>query len=171
MHDFELERADGAEERDALEGVGEFELAGHAFLEELVEAVAEALELCGAGVVEECEALGREAGDFVVGNGGVAGDGVADEEVVVAHDAHHIAGPRLVDGLAVLGEEALGIPEADGFSGAGVDGRHVALEAARDDAEEGNAVAVLRVHVRLDFENEAREGFGIRGDGLPAARA
>ena len=36
--------------------------------------------------------------------------------------------------------------------------RHVALELAGDDADERDAVAVLRVHVRLDLEDEAGEG-------------
>ncbi len=50
-------------------------------------------------------------------------------------------------------------------------GIHVAAEAARDDANEGNAVAVLGVHVRLDLENEAREFFRSRLDFLLAALA
>jgi hypothetical protein len=48
LHDLELKRADGAEERDALDGVGELELLGDTFLEELVETFAEAFEFRGA---------------------------------------------------------------------------------------------------------------------------
>ncbi len=51
------------------------------------------------------------------------------------------------------------------FAGAGVDDVHVALEATGDDADEGYAVAVFRVHVCLDFENEGGElgGGGVDG--------
>ena len=36
---------------------------------------------------------------------------------------------------------------------------HASLELARADAHESNAVTMVLVHVRLDFEHEAREGF------------
>ena len=47
--------------------------------------------------------------------------------------------------------------EARGLAGALVDDHHVALELAGAHAQEGDAVAVLRVHVGLDLEDESGE--------------
>jgi hypothetical protein len=40
-----------------------------------------------------------------------------------------------------------------------VKGLHAGIEAAGTDAQEGDPVAVLRIHVGLDLEHEAGEGF------------
>src|SRR5690606_35726319 len=52
--------------------------------------------------------------------------------------------------------------------GAGIAHLHAGLEAARHDAHERDAVAMLRVHVRLDLEHEARELrlLGLDGTGV-----
>jgi 2-succinyl-5-enolpyruvyl-6-hydroxy-3-cyclohexene-1-carboxylate synthase len=82
------------------------------------------------------------------------GERVTDEQVVVSRDAHDIAGVGVVHRLALAGEEALRVAEAHAVPGAHVEHVHVALELAGNDADEGHAVAVLRVHVRLDLEHE-----------------
>ena len=46
---------------------------------------------------------------------------------------------------------------------------HVALEFSGNNADEGHAVAVLRVHVRLDLEDEGGEFLGRRIDGQAVA--
>ncbi len=43
---------------------------------------------------------------------------------------------------------------------------HIAREFSGTDAQEGHAVAVRLVHVRLDLEYECREAFVKRGDGF-----
>ena len=71
LDDFELEGADGSEEGDAASGVRLAEVLDDAFFEELVEAFAEAFEFCRAGISQVGETLWREAGNLVVGEGGV----------------------------------------------------------------------------------------------------
>ncbi len=109
LHDFELQGADGAEERHALDRVGKLELLRDAFFEELVEAFAEAFEFRGARIPQVSETLGREAWRFFIANRGILAHGVTDQEIVIPHDADHIAGPGFIHGLAFLREEALGI--------------------------------------------------------------
>ncbi len=70
----------------------------------------------------------------------------------------------LVDGLAILAEHPSRVGEPHLAARRHVHDLHVALEAPRDDPHEGDAVAVLGIHVRLDLEDEAGEGRGRRVD-------
>ena len=72
----------------------------------------------------------------------------------VVGNADDVAGPRLLGELAVLREEELRRVQRDRLAGAHQLGLHAALELARADAHEGDAVAVVLVHVRLDLEDE-----------------
>ena len=72
-----------------------------------------------------------------------------------------IARVGFFDRLALLREEPVraGVTR-DPLAEPRVADGHVLLEAPGADAQEGHAVAVLRVHVRLDLEDEAGEGLG-----------
>ena len=164
LDDLELQGADGGEEGDALPGVAEVEDLDDAFLEQLVHAFAELLEFAGVGIVEVGEALGGETGDLVEDDGGILGEGVADAEAGVAHEADDVAGVGFVDGFAFLAEEFVGAGEADFLAGLGVGDDHVALEFTGADADEGDAIAVPGVHVGLDLEDEAGEEGVLRED-------
>ena len=107
MQNLELQRAHSAEQRDADEGVGLFVRLHHAFLQQLREPLAEALEVRGRIVVQKGKALRSESRHFAVGDGCIFGKRVADEEVIVPHEAHDVAGIRFVHGLAIAGEKAL----------------------------------------------------------------
>ena len=165
MDDFELQRADGGEERGTGRGVAGAEGLDDAFLQQLLEAGAVFLGVAGVRVGDVGENLGREARDLVVGDRCLSSVSVSPmPNSHVADEADDVAGPGLVDGLAFLAEELVGGGEADGFAGALVGDDHVALELAGAHAEEGDAVAVLRVHVGLDLEDEAGEF--VVGDGI-----
>jgi len=75
----------------------------------------------------------------------------------VADEADDVAGPSFVNGFAFLAEELVRRGKANGFAGALVGDGHVAFEFAGADANEGDAVAVLRIHVGLDLEDEGGE--------------
>ena len=152
---LELQRPDRAEQGCAA--VGRFEKLGHAFSNKLVQTGAEAFRGAGAAAADGGEALGREDRDLVELDRGIRGQRVADFKRLVAHQADHVAGEGLVDDLAFLGEQLLRIRQADLLGAGAVPDLHVALELAGDDADEGHAVPVLRVHVRLDLEDEAAE--------------
>lgn len=100
---------------------------------------------------------------------GLGCEGITDEQIVIANEADDITGEGVVNGFAVACEEALGVGEADGIAGAGVDYVHISLEFPGDDAYEGNSIAVFGVHVCLDFEDEGGEVLGGGRDGDVAA--
>lgn len=52
LDNLELEWADGGEEGDFLQGVADFEDLDNAFLEELIDALAELFKFSGVGIVE-----------------------------------------------------------------------------------------------------------------------
>ena len=84
-------------------------------------------------------------------------DGVTDLKVRCADDADHIAGKGLVERFALAPEGLGGVVEGDAAAGARVGHLHAALEPARADPDECVAVAMARIHVRLDLEDEAGE--------------
>ena len=79
----------------------------------------------------------------------------------VVGDADDVARPRLVDDLAIAGEEQDGRVDRQDLAGAHLRELHAAAELAAAQPQEGDAVAVVGVHVGLDLEDEARDlGFG-----------
>ena len=95
-----------------------------------------------------------------------AGERVADRERPGIRQADDVAGERHVDRFAIVREELHRARQPHVFSGAHVAHRHVALEASRADARERDAVAMARVHVRLDLEDERREALVGRFDAV-----
>ncbi len=132
-------------------------------MQKLVKPLAELLELAGVRVLQGGEALRRKARDLVVADGAILGERVADAELRVPHQANNVARVRLVNRLALLPEELVRTRKAHLPAGARVRDNHVALKAPRADAHERDAVAVLRVHVRLDLEDKAGERPVVRG--------
>ncbi len=82
------------------------------------------------------------------------GQRVADAQRAVVGDADHVAGERLLGQRAVAGEEELRRVQRDQLAGAHLLQPHAAHEPAGADAGEGDAVAMVRVHVRLDLEHQ-----------------
>ena len=73
----------------------------------------------------------------------------------MADEADDVAGPGLVHRLAFVAKQFVRAGQAHLLRGTRVVHRHVALEFAGTNPDERDAVAMLRVHVRLDFENKA----------------
>ena len=175
MDDFELQGADGGEERGGRHAGAERDRLDDALLEKLFKAGAEFFRVGGGGVGDEREDLGREARDLVIADGFVLGQGVTDSETVVADEADDVARPSFIDGFAVLAEQFVGRGQADGAAAALMDHGHVALEFAGANADERDAIAVLGVHVGLNLKHEGGElrvidgnaagGRRLRGDG------
>src|SRR6266581_6812229 len=82
------------------------------------------------------------------------GQGVADPEAPVVGDADDVAGPGLFGEVALAGEEEHRGLYRHQASGADVLQFHAALKAARGDPHKGDAVAVLRVDIGLNFEHK-----------------
>jgi hypothetical protein len=82
---------------------------------------------------------------------------VPDAQLSGVVQADDVARDGLVDDRALGGHERVGLRRRSGRAGAGERGVHAALEVARHHPQERDAVAVTRVHVRLDLEHEPRE--------------
>src|SRR5688572_10385676 len=82
---------------------------------------------------------------------------VSDSEDTTVHYADHISRPGLFDRCPLTCHELLRRGESHRFFCANVIHLHACLELARANAHERDTVAVLRIHVRLDLENEAGE--------------
>src|SRR5437867_12851485 len=84
---------------------------------------------------------------------------VADRKLPGVDQADDVAGVRDADGLAVAPEKAVRAARSNRPADAAVEDRHVLREPARADADERDAVAVARIHVRLNLEDEPGELF------------
>src|SRR6185437_5581792 len=82
------------------------------------------------------------------------GERVADAERAVVGNADDVAGIGLVRDRAVLGEEELRACQRHALAGAHELRLHAAAELAGTQPREGDAVAVVRIHVGLDLEHE-----------------
>src|SRR4051794_38612962 len=92
LQNIELQGADGAEERYPGGRVRLIEGLHDAFLEQLRQSLAKALEMRRRIVVQIRETLRRESRHFAEHDVGLFGKRVADEKVVVADDAHNVTG-------------------------------------------------------------------------------
>jgi hypothetical protein len=84
----------------------------------------------------------------------------------VVVQAQDVAGPGFLGALAIRRHECQGIRDAHVAPDAHVPELHAANVAAGADTEKCDAVAVRRIHVRLDLEHEARQR-GLAGLDLP----
>ena len=82
---------------------------------------------------------------------------VADVELAVVVDTDDVAGNGVGHQHAVVGHEGKGIRDLHFFAFADMEHFHTRLVFAGADAEEGNTVAVLRIHVGLNLEHKAGE--------------
>ena len=84
---------------------------------------------------------------------------IADAQDAVIGNADDVTRPRLVDRLPFLGEEQDGIVHAERLAGAGLFELHAAPESPRTQSQERDPVAMVRVHIGLHLEHEARHFF------------
>ena len=84
-------------------------------------------------------------------------DGIAYCELSRVDETENVTRIRHVDGLAVAAEEAICARCAQLLSDAAVRQHHVLFEAARAYSHERDSIAVPRIHVRLNLEDEAAE--------------
>ena len=152
-HHVELQHAHRAEDQVVAHQRAE-ELGG-AFLGQLRQALLQLLELERVTQTRAAEQFRREVGNAGERQRLAFGEGVADGDGAVVVDADHVARERLCGDLAVAGHEGQRVGQLHLLAAAHVEGLHAGLEAARAHPHEGHAVAVLRVHVGLDLEDEA----------------
>ncbi len=153
----ELQHADGADDRHRPGDRFLIEDLHRPFLAQLPEPGVEVLAAKRIGDHDAREVLRREAGDAAEGDVALERERVGDAQVAAIENADHVARKRFLDFGAFTGEELLRLCQPERLLGARQRDRHPRLEAAGADAHEGDPIAVLRIHVRLDLEDEAGE--------------
>jgi len=88
---------------------------------------------------------------------------VADLDRAVVVNPDYVARIRFLDPRAILRHKNRRILDLHIFADAVVPHFHPARELPRADAQKGNPIAVLRVHVRLDLEHHSRKRRLVRG--------
>ena len=84
-------------------------------------------------------------------------DGVADGKLTRVDDADDVSGIRHVYGVAVPGDETMGPRQTNFMAQSMMRDRHVAFESSGTHSQEGGAVSMSGIHVRLDFEHVGAE--------------
>src|SRR5690606_10151758 len=82
---------------------------------------------------------------------------VAEVERAVVRYADDVASPGFFREFPVLGQEENRVIDGKLLAGSHLLQLHAPFEMAGGQAHEGDAVAVLRIHIRLDLEHEARD--------------
>ena len=106
---LELHRADRREHRRLIAEVGVAQHLHHALLVELRDAAPELLEPARVPHPGHLEVLGRELGQPGELDGRLEVQRVAHGHVHRVHQADHVAGPRLLDRVALLPEHRVGV--------------------------------------------------------------
>ena len=159
---FELQLADGAQDHVVV--AQRLEQLRRALLAELGEPLRERLHLERILEHRATEHFRREIRDAREGELLALGEGVADVDGAVVVQADDVAGEGFVRGAAVGGHERERIGDAHLLVEPHVVHAHAARIFARAQPHEGDAVAMLRIHVRLDLEHEAGELSFVRLD-------
>ena len=138
-----------------------------AFLGQLIQRLLELLGPHGIGQTHAAQNLRREvrhAGKIEIL---AFRQRIADAQRPVIGNADDVARIGLLGKRAILRKEKLRRVQADGLAGSHLLDLHAAGKLAGAEPDEGDTVAVVRIHIRLDLENECgRAGFGGRDDAL-----
>ena len=157
LDDLKLQWPDRSEDRRLVADVGFAQHLHHTLLVELADTGTKLFRLRRVERASDTEVCRRERRherplDLVVDI-----DRVADPEVVGVHEADDITGERLLDRLALLTGDGVCVLGRERLAGGLVGHDHAAIELARADPQEGNAITMRLVHVRLDLEHDAGE--------------
>ena len=129
----------------------------HAFLVELFDAAVELLIATRVEHTHGREKLGGEARDAGKVHLRSGEKRVTDAHVEGVNEPDHVTRVRLLNGLAFLPENRVGVLGGEGLAGGAVGDNHAALELAGAHASERNAIAMRTVHVGLHLEHEGAE--------------
>ena len=158
-----MQHTDGA--KDEVVANQRLEKLGRPFFAELFQPFQERFHFQRVFQADAAEEFRREVGDAGELQIFAFGEGIANANGAVVVDADDVAGDGVIDMFAFGGEEGECIGDFDVAGEAYLAQFHAGSEGAGIDAHEGDAVAVFRVHIRLDFEDEAAEFVFLWGDG------
>ena len=135
-----------------------------ALLQKLIQALPKLFKLRRVRIVEIRESFGREPRNFFVNDRRIGGERVADAKPIVPDQADDVAGIGFIHRFALVAEKFVGTGEANLFLRARMRHGHVAFKFPGTNPDESDAVAMPRIHVRLNFENESGERGIFRGN-------
>ena len=173
-HDIKLQLPHGPHDRLGTSGgLGEKHLR-RPLLRELTQAAVELLALERVRRNGPGKVLGGETRNALKLERPVAAQRIANTQIPAIHDADHVTGPCLFNADPIACHKLLRGRQPDRLPTARMQHLHVRVEMAGDDAHERHAVAVLRIHVRLNLEHETGELDTVRlhlpGAGFASAR-
>ncbi len=154
-HYIELQHTDGAED-DVVAAFREEHLGGTLF-RQLLQTLAQLLGFQRVTQAYAAEQFRGEVRDTGEAQHFAFGEGVTDLDGAVVVQADDVASIRFFQLLTLGGEEGQGVADAHVLAGTHVAHFHAFFVFAGADTHEGDTVAVLGVHVRLDLEHEAGE--------------
>src|SRR5690242_2112167 len=100
------------------------------------------------------KAFRGESGDFSINQTRVLRQRIANAKIRVANQSHDVAWISFIHRFALAPEKLMRAGEPDLLASARVVDRHITLETTRANPHEGKPIAVLRVHVGLNFKNK-----------------
>ena len=152
-----MQFADGREDRLAAREPGGVEDLDGALFGELRDALPERFIRARIDISYGCEVFGRERRNAIVGHGRTGGERISDRKRARVREPDDVARERFVDDLALAREELHRARHPDVLTGSCVTNRHVAFEFSATHAQERDAIAMARIHIRLDLEHESGE--------------
>ena len=171
LQHVELKHAHHAHDHAFHAGANLAEYLDRTLLCKLLHSLHELLALHGVHLADARKMLRREGRDARILHAALTGaERVANREDARIEEAHDVARVRLVHDGAVVGHHGRARGELELAPALHMESVHTAFELARADAQEGDAVAVVLVHVGLDLEHEAGELVRRRVDQLARER-
>ena len=152
-NNFKLQHADRAQNQ--IRAAHGFEDLYRTFFAELLQTFLQLLDFQRVFDADAAEQFGREEGDAGERQLFAFRKAVADLDVAVVRDADDVARIGFFHQLSVVRHECNHAGGGDFAVDAQVFHLHAALEFAGADAQEGDAVAVFRVHIGLDFKDKS----------------
>ena len=142
---------------------------GGAFLGQFLQALAQLLGFQRILQAYASKQFGGKVRDTGKADLFALGKGIANLYGAMVVQTDDVTGPGFFQVLALGGKEGQGIGNAQFLAGSDMEEFHALFIVAGADTHEGNAVAVLGVHVRLDLEHKttearlARQNFTLMG--------
>ena len=161
-HHLELQRPHGAQDPGHRRRTMVLEELNRTLLDELGDPLLQGFAFRRRRHFHAHERFRREVGNTRVGEAAFIAHGVADPEDPRIEEPHHIARVGDFDFPPIASHDERRVGQAQGFPRSHVLGRSTPGKATRANPQKGHPIAVIRVHIRLDLENETRKGM-LRG--------
>ena len=134
---------------------------GHTFVHQLVDAFVKLLGFHRVGIIDISEMLRRKGRDPLKLYFFLVGKGVANFKVACVVKSYNISGIGHIHNFFFLCKKGIGAREFQFFSLPYMQVGGVPLKGARHDLYKGQTVAVLGVHIGMDFKDKATKLFFI----------